>query len=277
MTAHPEREREVAGHQPANRKPLGEPLEHRTHDESQRLQEARFRIRDRPSRRKTRRGGAAPAARDCHRARGEPARRHDVPAACRPRSGLRTRQLAEPAHPHRASVVSRFVAAIRFSQARACRVAASSESRSRPLDHAHPPASRGQMRSSFVGATRRGFGIPTLRTHRKAQRDFFFAVGRSVQARENRSTRTPARPFDDGEHRFGPREQRGMRRAFRGGERWTTIPPRRSRAPARLIPGRIPSSRARHRNGVELGGAARGFFQKYHTVRERGIRAHDAA
>jgi hypothetical protein len=38
MTAHPERERDVAGDHAANRKPLGEPLEHRAHDEAQRLQ-----------------------------------------------------------------------------------------------------------------------------------------------------------------------------------------------------------------------------------------------
>ena len=38
MTAHPERERDIAGHQPAKRKPLGEPLEHRAHDKSERLE-----------------------------------------------------------------------------------------------------------------------------------------------------------------------------------------------------------------------------------------------
>src|SRR5271170_4594824 len=116
MTAHAERERDVARHQPAHRKPLGQPLEHRTHDESQRLQQldAVFEL--------DRLGEKLGAPPRYERRMTATARKADEldPATAQPRAhriGIEPSELAQPAHPPPGERGLEIIAAIRFSEA----------------------------------------------------------------------------------------------------------------------------------------------------------------
>ena len=159
MTAHSERELEIAGDQAANRKPLGEPLEHRTHDESQRLQEldSVFELD-----RLDEKFGAA--ARHQRRMTATAREAYQLDASTpQPRAdcvGHRTGANSPSRRiPHRASVVSMLLPLFGDSifRGQACRAAASSGiALATGFDHAHPAASRGQMRQFLVGGDARG-------------------------------------------------------------------------------------------------------------------------
>src|SRR3984957_1585233 len=112
MTAHPESERDIAGDHPAKRKPLGEPLDHRAHDESQRLQELDFVFELDSLDEKL---GAA--ARHQRRMTATAREAHQFDAAtsepCADSVGIEARQLAQPAHPPPRECGFEIVAAIR--------------------------------------------------------------------------------------------------------------------------------------------------------------------
>src|ERR1700722_16850052 len=115
MTAHPERERDIAGDHPAKEKPFGEPLEHRAHDESQRLQEldSIFELDSLDEK-------LGPAARYQLRLTAAARKTDQLDAATpQPRAdsvGIETRELAQPAHPPSRKRGFQIVAAIRFSE-----------------------------------------------------------------------------------------------------------------------------------------------------------------
>src|SRR5208283_4159157 len=154
MTAHPERERDVAGDQAAERKPLGEPLEHRPHDESERLQvlDAVFKLDSFDEK-------LGAAARHERRVAATARKADQLDAAtAQPRAdrvGIKARQLAQPAHPPSGERGLQVVAAIRFSQ----------------LEHVERQpvqefALAAGCASSLLAATPTAGSIPTLRTHR---------------------------------------------------------------------------------------------------------------